>query len=330
MKRIAINGFGRIGRLSFRNLLNKEGVEVVAINDLSDTKTLAHLLKYDSVHGVLNIDVEAGESSITLGGKEIAVSAQRDPSQLPWKDLEIDLVLECTGIFRDEAGMGKHIEAGAKKVLLSAPAKKGIKTIVLGVNDHTLGANDTMISNASCTTNCLAPMAKVLYDSFGIDNGYMTTVHAYTADQRLQDAPHVDLRRARAAAINIIPTTTGAAKAVGLVIPELQGKLDGFAMRVPVPAGSVTDLTVNLAKKATVEEVNEVMRLASENQLRNILKYSDAPLVSTDIVGDKHSCVFDSDLTSANDGLVKVVGWYDNEAGYSARLADLAHRMVSI
>lgn len=330
MKKIAINGFGRIGRLSFRNLLEKEGLQVVAINDLADTHTLAHLLKHDSVHGKLNKEVVAHENAISVAGHEIAIFAQRDPSQLPWKDLEIDLVLECTGIFRDEAGMSKHLEAGAKKVLLSAPAAKGIKTIVLGVNDELLTADDLLISNASCTTNCLAPMAKLLNDNFGIEKGYMTTVHAYTADQRLQDAPHKDLRRARAAAVNIIPTTTGAAKAVGLVIPELQGKLDGIAMRVPTPTGSVTDLTVSLNQETTAEEINNIVEKASKGYLKNILQFSDAPLVSSDITGDKHSCIFDSQLTRASGKLIKIVGWYDNEAGYSARLADLAVRMIKL
>jgi glyceraldehyde 3-phosphate dehydrogenase len=244
--------------------------------------------------------------------------------------LDIDLVLECTGIFRDEAGMSKHLSAGAKKVLLSAPAKKGIKTMVLGVNDQLLTAEDVLVSNASCTTNCLAPMAKVLHDNFGIEKGYMTTIHAYTADQRLQDAPHADLRRARAAAINIIPTTTGAAQAVGLVIPELAGKLDGLAMRVPTPTGSVTDLTATLSTEVSADEINKVMREAANTHLKGILKYSEAPLVSSDITGDPHSCIFDSPLTSTNGRLVKIVGWYDNEAGYSARLADMAVKMMKM
>jgi glyceraldehyde 3-phosphate dehydrogenase len=330
MKKIAINGFGRIGRLCFRNLLHQEGVEVVAINDLTDTKTLAHLLKHDSVHGILPNAIEATETGISVDGKSIAIYSQRDPEQLPWSDLDIDLVLECTGIFRDEAGMSKHLSAGAKKVLLSAPAKKGIKTMVLGVNDQLLTAEDVLVSNASCTTNCLAPMAKVLHDNFGIEKGYMTTIHAYTADQRLQDAPHADLRRARAAAINIIPTTTGAAQAVGLVIPELAGKLDGLAMRVPTPTGSVTDLTATLSTEVSADEINKVMREAANTHLKGILKYSEAPLVSSDITGDPHSCIFDSPLTSTNGRLVKIVGWYDNEAGYSARLADMAVKMMKM
>lgn len=330
MKKIAINGFGRIGRLCFRNLINNPDLEVVAINDLTDTKTLAHLLKNDSVHGTFNHDVSFDDASISVDGRAIKIFAQRDPENLPWSDLGIDLVIECTGIFRDEAGMGKHITAGAKKVLLSAPAKKGIKTIVLGVNDNELTADDTLISNASCTTNCLAPMVKVLNDKFGLEKGYMTTVHSYTADQRLQDAPHSDLRRARAAAINIIPTTTGAAQAVGLVLPELNGKLDGFAMRVPTPTGSVTDLTATLSREVSADEINQAMKEAAAEGMKGILKYSTDPLVSSDITGDSHSCILDSDLTSANGNFVKVVGWYDNEAGYSARLAQLADKMAKL
>lgn len=330
MKNLAINGFGRIGRLCFRNLVNNTEVQIVAINDLTDTKTLAHLLKRDTVHGSFDHDISFDENSITVDGRNIKIFAQRDPSDLPWEELNIDLVLECTGIFRDQAGMGKHIEAGAKKVLLSAPAKKGVKTIVLGVNDHLLNVDDIFISNASCTTNCLAPMVKVLNDNFGIEKGFMTTVHSYTSDQRLQDAPHSDLRRARAAAVNIIPTTTGAAQAVSLVLPEMEGKLDGFAMRVPTPTGSVTDLTVNLSRDVSAEEINQAMENAAQNELKGILSYSTEPLVSSDITGDKHSCIFDSDLTIANGNLVKVVGWYDNEAGYAARLADLAIRMAKL
>lgn len=330
MKKIAINGFGRIGRLCFRNLVGNIEVEIVAINDLTDTKTLAHLLKRDSVHGSFDHDISHDEKSITVDGKKIEIFAERNPSDLPWAALNIDLIIECTGIFRDQAGMNKHIEAGAKKVLLSAPAKKGVKTIVLGVNDSELNADDTLISNASCTTNCLAPMVKVLNDHFGVEKGYMTTIHSYTSDQRLQDAPHSDLRRARAAAVNIIPTTTGAAKAVSLVLPEMAGKLDGFAVRVPTPTGSVTDLTVILKKEVSAEEVNKIMEKASENELKGIMNYSTEPLVSSDITGDKHSCIFDSQLTIANGNFVKVVGWYDNEAGYAARLADLAVRMVKL
>lgn len=327
MIRIAINGFGRIGRLTFRGLLQREEVEVVAINDLTDTRTLAQLLKYDSVHGKLELDVSHTKNSLEVGNHSIKVYSEKDPRQLPWKMHEVDLVLECTGIFRNKEKMSYHLEAGARKVLLSAPAEAGIKTIVLGVNDNELTAEDLLISNASCTTNCLAPMAKVLDENFGIVKGFMTTTHAYTADQNLQDGPHKDLRRARAAALNIIPTTTGAAKAVSLVLPQLDGKLDGFALRVPTPTGSVTDLTVELSKPASVEEMNTLMRAASEGAMKGILQYSEDPLVSSDIVGDKHSCILDSGLTSANGNMVKVVGWYDNEAGYSARLADLAVKM---
>ncbi len=327
MLKIAINGFGRIGRLTFRALLAKEDVQVVAINDLTDTKTLAHLFKYDSVHGKLTQKISHTDNSISIDGHEVKVFSQKDPTQLPWKELEIDLVIECTGIFRNREKMGYHITAGARKVLLSAPADGDVKTVVLGVNDDDLTAEDTLISNASCTTNCLAPMAKVLHENFGIVKGYMTTTHAYTADQNLQDAPHKDLRRARAAALSIIPTTTGAAKAVSLVLPDLEGKLDGFALRVPVPTGSATDLTVQLEKETTADEINELMKAAGLNAMKGILEYTEEPIVSADIVGNPHSCIFDADLTSANGNLVKIVGWYDNEAGYSARLADMAVRM---
>ncbi len=327
MIKIAINGFGRIGRLTFRKLLDKPNVEVVAINDLTDTKTLAHLLQHDSVHGMLHAQVEAQDNAILINDKVLKVFGERDPKKLPWGELGIDLVIECTGIFRNKEKMNWHVEAGAKRVLLSAPADGDVKTIVLGVNGEHLSEGDKFISNASCTTNCLAPMAKVLDDVFGIEKGYMTTIHSYTADQNLQDAPHKDLRRARAAAINLIPTTTGAAKAVSLVLPQLEGKLDGFAVRVPTPTGSITDLTVTLKRDATVEEINEAMQKAADGAMKGILKYSAAPLVSSDIVGDGHSCILDSELTSANGNLVKVVGWYDNEAGYSSRLADLAEMM---
>ncbi len=327
MIKIAINGFGRIGRLTFRALLAKEGVEVVAINDLTDTKTLAHLLKYDSVHGKLTQEIGHTDNSISVDGREVKVFSQKDPTQLPWKELGIDLVLECTGIFRNREKMGYHITAGARKVLLSAPGSGDMKTIVLGVNDNELTSEDILVSNASCTTNCLAPMAKVLHENFGIVKGFMTTTHAYTADQNLQDGPHKDLRRARAAALSIIPTTTGAAKAVSLVLPELEGKLDGFAFRVPVPTGSATDLTVQLEKDATVDQINEAMKAAAMSNMNGILEYTEEPIVSADIVGNPHSCIFDADLTIANGNLVKVVGWYDNESGYSARLADMAVRM---
>lgn len=327
--RVAINGFGRIGRLSFRKLLEKENIEIVAINDLTDNATLAHLLKYDSVHGKFNGSVASDTESLTVNGIRINAYAERDPKKLPWKELNIDVVLESTGRFVDEAGAGQHLEAGAKKVVISAPAKGNIPTVVLGVNDNTLTGNETIVSNASCTTNCLAPMAKVLDDVFGIEKGYMTTIHAYTADQNLQDAPHSDLRRARAAALSIVPTSTGAAKAVGLVLPQLKGKLDGYALRVPTPDGSLTDLTVILKKAATVEEINNALKEASETSLKGYLEYCTDEIVSIDIVGNSHSCIFDSKLTAANGTLVKVVGWYDNEYGYSSRVADLIVKLFS-
>ena len=321
--RVAINGFGRIGRLSFRRLLEKENIEIVAINDLTDNATLAHLLKYDSVHGKFDGEVSSDSESLTVNGIRINAYAERDPKKLPWKELNIDVVLESTGRFVDEAGAGMHLEAGSKKVVISAPAKGNIPTVVLGVNEDTLTGSETIVSNASCTTNCLAPMAKVLDDVFGIEKGYMTTIHAYTADQNLQDAPHSDLRRARAAALSIVPTSTGAAKAVGLVLPQLKGKLDGNAMRVPTPDGSLTDLTVVLKRETTVEEINAVMKQASEGALKGILEYCVDPIVSIDIIGNPHSCIFDSELTAVNGTLAKVVGWYDNEYGYSSRVADL-------
>jgi glyceraldehyde 3-phosphate dehydrogenase len=320
---IAINGFGRIGRLSFRNFVEMNGVDVVAINDLTDTTTLAHLLKYDSVHGRFNGTVTAGADHLIVNGKKIAVFAKKDPAELPWGEMKVDVVLESTGVFTSAEGAGKHIEAGARKVVISAPAKGDIRTIVLGVNDQELLASDTIVSNASCTTNCLAPMAKVLHERFGIKNGFMTTIHAYTADQRLQDAPHSDLRRARAAALSMVPTTTGAAKAVSLVLPALKGKLDGAAVRVPIPTGSLTDLHVELEKDVTVEEINAAIKEESEKSLKGILEYCTDPIVSADIVGSKYSCIFDSDLTSKIGDLVRVVGWYDNEAGYAMRASEL-------
>lgn len=326
--KVAINGFGRIGRLSFRKLIEKDNIEVVAINDLTDNATLAHLLKYDSVHGRFDAEISSDNDSITVNGKRINAYAERDPKNLPWKTLECDVVLESTGRFVDEAGAGMHLQAGAKKVVISAPAKGNIPTIVLGVNDSSLNGSETIISNASCTTNCLAPMAKVLDDAFGIEKGYMTTIHAYTADQNLQDAPHSDLRRARAAALSIVPTSTGAAKAVGLVLPHLKGKLDGNAMRVPVPDGSLTDLTVILKREASVDEINNAIKTASEGAMKGIIEYCVDPIVSTDIVGNNHSCIFDSQLTTVNGTLAKVVGWYDNEYGYSSRIADLIARLV--
>ena len=326
--KIAINGFGRIGRLTFRNLIESDKVEIIAINDLTAVDMLAHLLKYDSAHGRFNGTVKHTENSLIVNGKEITVYAQRDPETLPWAELNIDVVIESTGFFRDAESMGKHIKAGAKKVALSAPASGDIKTIVLGVNDGELTADDTMVSNASCTTNCLSPMAKVLDEKFGIESGFMCTIHAYTSDQRIQDAPHSDKRRARAAAVNMIPTSTGAAKAVALVLPQLKGKLDGYAMRVPTITGSATDLTVTLNKEVTAEEVNAAMKEAAKGPLKGILMYTEDPIVSSDIVGDKHSCIFDAGVTSVKGNLVKVLGWYDNEAGYSARLANLVERLA--
>lgn len=327
MKKIAINGFGRIGRMCFRSLIEKENVEVVAINDLTDVKTLAHLLKYDSVHGRVKADVAADGNFLVVNGKKIEVLAMKDPSQLPWASMGIDIVIESTGIFTDKDGAEKHIAAGAKKVVISAPATGGVKTIVLGVNDNQIVESDVVLSNASCTTNCLAPMAKVLHDTFGIEKGYITTVHAYTADQRLQDSPHKDLRRARAAALSMVPTSTGAAKAVGEVLPELKGKLDGIAVRVPTPDGSLTDLVAVLKRDVTKEEVNAAIKKAAENEMKGIIEYCTDPIVSIDIVGNKHSCIFDADLTSVNGNLVKVMGWYDNEAGYSERVVELVSKI---
>jgi glyceraldehyde 3-phosphate dehydrogenase len=327
MKKVAINGFGRIGRICFRNLVQNDSVEVVAINDLTDVKTLAHLLKYDSIHGKFAGKIETTDDSIVVNGKPVKVYSAKDPASLPWKDMGVDVVIESTGIFTDKEGAGKHIQAGAKKVIISAPATGGVKTIVLGVNDEMMSDDDVVLSNASCTTNCLAPMAKVLHDKFGIDRGYITTVHAYTADQRLQDAPHKDLRRARAAALSMVPTSTGAAKAVGEVLPELKGKLDGVAVRVPTPDGSLTDLVVILKRDVTRDEVNAAMKEASQGSMKGILEYCTDPIVSIDVVGNPHSCVFDAALTSANGNLVKVMGWYDNEAGYSARVCDLVAKV---
>ena len=326
-KRIAINGFGRIGRLTFRNLIQMEGIEVVAINDLTDNATLAHLLKYDSVHGKFPGTVSADEHFLYVNNKKIHAIAERDPKALPWKDMGIDIVIESTGRFTDRETAGLHISAGAKKVIISAPAKGDIPTIVLGVNDEVIHPDHNIYSNASCTTNCLAPMVKVLDDAFGVESGFMTTIHAYTADQRIQDSPHEDLRRARAAAISIVPTSTGAAKAVGLVLPHLKGKLNGNAMRVPVPDGSVTDFTATLKKPATVEEINAAFKAASETYLKGILEFCEEPIVSSDILGNPHSCIYDVDLTMVQGNTAKIVGWYDNEAGYSARLAQLADRI---
>ncbi|HEY9423887.1 MAG TPA: type I glyceraldehyde-3-phosphate dehydrogenase [Microterricola sp.] len=324
--KIGINGFGRIGRNYFRAALAKgSDIEIVAVNDLTDPKTLAHLLKYDSVAGRLDATVELQGDSIVVNGKAIKVLAERDPSNLPWGELGVDIVIESTGFFTKAELARKHIEAGAKKVLVSAPATgENVATIVLGVNESTYdAATHDVISNASCTTNCLAPLAQVFLDNFGIERGLMTTVHAYTADQNLQDGPHSDLRRARAAAVNIVPTSTGAAKALGLVIPELVGKLDGYALRVPIPTGSITDLTVTASRPVTVEEVNAAYKAAAEGPLKGILSYTEDPIVSSDIVGDPHSSIFDAGLTKVIGDQVKVASWYDNEWGYSNRLVDL-------
>jgi glyceraldehyde 3-phosphate dehydrogenase len=321
--RVGINGFGRIGRNFYRAAEGK-AVEVVAVNDLTDNKTLAHLLKYDSTFGRLDRDVRYDDESITVGDQRVLASAQRDPAQLPWGDLGVDVVIESTGRFtkRDDASL--HLKGGAKKVIISAPAKDEDVTIVMGVNHQKYDpASHDIISNASCTTNSVVPMAKVLLDTFGIEKGFMTTIHAYTNDQVILDFPHSDLRRARSAAVNTIPTSTGAAKAASLVIPELKGKLDGIALRVPVEDGSLTDLAVVLSRDATVEEINDAYRQAAEGPLRGIIRYSTDPIVSRDIVGDDASCVFDSPLTQANGNLAKVFGWYDNEWGYSSRLVDL-------
>lgn len=329
MAKIAINGFGRIGRLAFKVLMQNPEAEVVAINDLTDNKTLAHLLKYDSVHGRYPGTVSFDDQSITVNGKRIAVYAEAKPENLPWKELGVDVVIESTGRFTDTESAGKHVVAGARKVIISAPGKgAGLKTIVLGVNDEILTGEETVVSNASCTTNCLAPMVKVLDDLCGIENGFMTTIHAYTSDQRLHDAPHSDLRRARAAAYSIVPTSTGAAKAVGEVLPHMKGKLNGNAMRVPIPDGSVTDFTCVVRNPKTIEEINAAFKNAAEGNMKGILEYTTDPIVSIDIVGNPHSCIFDSDLTMVIGNTVKVVGWYDNEAGYSNRIADLAIKMA--
>ena len=327
MKKVAINGFGRIGRLAFRRMLLRSDLNVVAINDLTSVETLAHLLKFDSIHGRFDGTVEVEGGDLKVNGNIVKISAERNPSDLPWASHNIDVVVESTGVFASKDGAAKHLEAGAKKVVISAPAKGDLKTIVLGVNDNILTADDHIVSNASCTTNCLAPMAKVLDDTFGLEHGLITTIHAYTADQRLQDAPHKDLRRARAAALSMIPTSTGAAKAVGLVLPSLAGKLDGLAVRVPTPTGSITDLTARLSKDVTAEEVNAAMQSAANGAMKGVLEYSADPLVSVDIVGNSHSCIFDSGLTVAMGNTVKVFGWYDNEAGYATRVADLVERL---
>ena len=329
--KVGINGFGRIGRLVARAILANynDKIEIVGINDLTDAETLAHLFKRDSVQGTFDGEVSASGNDLVINGNTVGVTAERDPANLEWGKRGADIVVESTGLFRSEADARKHLAAGASKVIISAPAKGGdVKTVVLGVNDSDIDPDYPIYSNASCTTNCLAPMAKVLDDAFGIEKGMMTTVHAYTGDQQLVDGPHSDLRRARAAAHNIVPTTTGAAKAVGLVLPHLNGKLDGMAIRVPVPAGSLTDFTAVVKEETTAEAVNKAFQEAAAGPLKGILEYSEEPLVSTDIIGNPHSNIFDSQSTAVDGKLVKLVGWYDNEAGYSHRTADLITRLA--
>ncbi len=330
--KVGINGFGRIGRNVYRVIAEREDIDVLAINDLTDARTLSILLKYDSVHGRFNGEVGTKDNALVVKGKEIRLTKERDPASLPWKELGVEVVIESTGIFTTKADCEKHLEAGAKKVILSAPAKDQLDaTIVMGINDNDLKPEHKIVSNASCTTNCLGPLVKVINDSFGIEKGLMTTIHAYTNDQKVADLMHSDLRRARAAAINIIPTTTGAAKAIGEVIPELKGKLDGMAMRVPVANGSVTDLVASVKKSVSIEEINNVIKAASENELKGILEYCEDPIVSSDIIDNAHSCIFDSLSTYViGDNLVKVIGWYDNEWGYSNRMVDLTERIAKI
>lgn len=330
--RIGINGFGRIGRLVFKAGYDRDDLEFVAINDLTDAKTLGTMLKYDSTHGRFPDTVEFDDNSITVGGKKLKVMAEKDPSKLPWGDLGVDIVVESSGVFRKRDQVANHLKGGAKKVVMTVPAKDEIDAmIVLGVNDHMLKPEHEIVSNASCTTNCLAPMAKVLHDRWGIEHGLMTTIHAYTNDQQLLDAPHKDLRRARSAAVNLIPTTTGAAKAVGKVIPDLKGKLDGMAIRSPHPDGSITDLAVRLSKDTTEEEINAAFKEVAQGPLKGILEYQTDPIVSIDIVGNSHSCIFDSELTRVMEGnFVKVFGWYDNEWGYSCRVVDLIEKLTKM
>jgi glyceraldehyde 3-phosphate dehydrogenase len=322
---VAINGFGRIGRTFLRKVFQDEKINIVAINDLTAPDTLAHLLKYDSIHGKFPASVEAGENYIVVNGNRIDITAEKDPSQLPWGRLNVDVVLESTGKFTTEEDAKKHIVAGAKKVIISAPATGDIKSVVMGVNENILDGSELVISNASCTTNNAAPMIALLDKNFEIEDAYVTTVHAYTGDQNIHDAPHKDLRRSRAAAHSIIPTTTGAAKAIAEVFPHLKGLIGGAGIRVPVIDGSLTDITCVVKKPATVESINELFKHAAENELKGILEYTDEPIVSVDIIGNNHSCIFDSQLTSVLGRMVKVVGWYDNESGYSKRLVDLIH-----
>jgi len=330
--KVGINGFGRIGRNFFRANAKRDGqLEIVSVNDITDPPTLAHLLKYDSVHGVLDAEVKATGDGIAVDGKELRVTAERDPAALPWKELGVDIVIESTGLFTDREKAEKHLTAGARKVVISAPAKGEDITIVMGVNDSEYdSAKHSVISNASCTTNCVVPLAKVLHDAFGIERGFMTTVHAYTNDQNLQDLPHKDLRRARAAAINIVPASTGAAKATSLAMPEMKGRLDGTALRVPVPDGSITDLVCVVQRDASIETVNRAYLEASQQaNFKGIIQYTEDPIVSSDIVGNAHSCIFDAKSTMVNGPMVKVMGWYDNEWGYSNRLVDLVTKVAS-
>ena len=330
--KVGINGFGRIGRNVYRVIAEREGIDVLAINDLTDARTLSTLLKYDSVHGRFKGDIEAKVDVLIVKGKEIRLTKEKDPASLSWKELGVEVAIESTGIFTKKADCEKHLEAGAKKVILSAPAKDQLDaTIVMGINENDLKPEHKIVSNASCTTNCLGPLAKVINDNFGIEKGLMTTIHAYTNDQKVADLMHSDLRRARAAAINIIPTTTGAAKAIGEVIPELKGKLDGMAMRVPVANGSVTDLVATVKTNVSIEKINNVIKASSENELKGILEYCEDPIVSSDIIDNAHSCIFDSLSTYViGDNLVKVIGWYDNEWGYSNRMVDLTERIAKI
>lgn len=325
--RVAINGFGRIGRTTLRVMLQRKNIEVVVINDLTDSATLAHLFKYDSVHRKYQGTVSAEEGAIVVDGKKIPVTAIKDPAQLQWKLYNVDIVIESTGKFLDRASAQLHLVAGAKRVIISAPPNGDITSVVLGVNDYVLDADENIISNASCTTNCAAPMIKILDDNWQIDDGYITTVHSYTGDQRLHDAPHKDLRRARAAAVSMVPTSTGAAKAITKIFPHLNGRLGGAGIRVPVPDGSITDITCQLKKLPTAEEINAAFKRASENEMKGILEYCTDPIVSIDVVGNTHSCVFDPEFTSVVGNMVKVMGWYDNEMGYSSRLADLVERV---
>ncbi len=326
--KVAINGFGRIGRVTFRAIQGKEYAEVVAVNDLADAHTLAHLLKYDSVHGIFPGSIRASEKQILVNDTPVMVFNEKDPSLLPWKEMDIDVVIESTGRFTDETTAGTHLAAGAKKVIVSAPASGNIKTVVLGINDAVLGVSGNIISNASCTTNNVAPMIKVIDELCGVESGYITTVHSYTGDQNLHDAPHKDLRRARAAACSIIPTSTGAAKAITEIFPHLKGKLGGAGIRVPVPDGSLTDLTCMVKRPLPIEQINAAFKNAASGELKGILQYTEDPVVSVDIVGNTHSCIFDAQLTSVIGSMVKVVGWYDNEKGYSERLAELVRKIM--